>query len=406
MKKLLFIVVVFSLALPIHTFSQTINATLGGTVSDSTGALIPGVTITATNVATGIATNVVTNEAGAYNFASIQSGAYKVTAELPGFQTQTYNNVALGVSQQVRLNFTLQVGAVTQSVEVNVAADTLIATTSSSVGSVLPDNKIKDLPLVDRNVLNLVTTQAGVQLGGMAGGDLAAPAIFAGTRGTNVNTSRDGVSVNDTRHNDSGGFSVTYTSPDLVEEVRVIVAAADAEVGRGGGQVQMATRAGTNQFRGSLFYNNRNSALDASNWFNNFNAIPKNYYNRNQFGGRVGGPIIKNKTFFFALYDGQRFITKDTVVGNVLTGPARQGIFRYFPGVQSSNAVSNNPAVDLQGNPVAPRGATGPLSSINLFGKDQFRPGYDPSGWVQMALSRMPMPNDFTPTMGDGLNTA
>ena len=404
MKKLLLMMVMLYLALPIHTYGQTINATLGGTVTDATGALIPGVTITATNLATGIVTTVLTNEAGAYNFASIQSGTYKVTAELPGFQTQTYNNVVLGVSQQVRLNFTLQVGAVAQSVEVSVAADTLIATSSSSVGSVLPDSKIKDLPLVDRNVLGLVTTQAGVQMGGMAGGDLQAPAIFAGTRGTNVNTSRDGVSVNDTRHNDSGGFSVTYTSPDLVEEVRVIVAAADAELGRGGGQVQMATRSGTNQYRGSLFYTNRNSAFDASNWFNNFNAVPKNYYNRNQFGGRIGGPIIKNKTFFFALYDGQRFIAKDTVVGNVLTAQARQGIFRYFPGAQSSNATSNNPAVDRQGDPVAPRGATGPLSSFNLFGRDPVRSGYDASGWVQMALSRMPMPNDYT--VGDGLNTA
>jgi hypothetical protein len=404
MKRLLFGIVVLYLALPIHTSAQTINATLGGTVSDATGALIPGVTITATNLATGIAASVLTNESGAYNFASIQSGTYRVTAELPGFQTQTFNNVALGVSQQVRLNFTLQVGAVTQSVEVSVAADSLIATTSSSVGSVLPDSKIKDLPLVDRNVLNLVKTQAGIQMGGMAGGDLQAPAIFAGTRGTNVNTSRDGVSVNDTRHNDSGAFSVTHTSPDLVEEVRVIVAAADAEVGRGGGQVQMATRAGTNQFRGSVFYTNRNSALDASSWFNNLNQVAKNYYNRNQFGGRFGGPIIKNKTFFFALYDGQRFITKDTVVGNVLTAQARQGIFRYFPGAQSSNARSNNPSVDLQGNPVPPRNATGPLSQFSVFGLDPARLTYDPTGWVQMALSRMPLPNDFT--VGDGLNTA
>ena len=355
MKTLAIVVgFVLCITLCISVGAQTINATLGGTVSDTSGALIPGVTITATNLATGIATTGLTNEAGAYNFASIQSGTYKLTSELPGFQTQTYNNVVLGVSQQVRMNFTLQVGAVAQSVEVSVAADTLIATSSSSVGSVLPDSKIKDLPLVDRNVLGLVTTQAGVQMGGMAGGDLQAPAIFAGTRGTNVNTSRDGVSVNDTRHNDSGGFSVTYTSPDLVEEVRVIVAAADAELGRGGGQVQMATRSGTNQYRGSLFYTNRNSALDASNWFNNFNRVPKNYYNRNQFGGRVGGPIIKNKTFFFVLYDGQRFLSRDTVVGNVLTREARQGIFRYFPGVQSSNATSNNPTVDLQGTPVSP----------------------------------------------------
>src|SRR5436190_16482495 len=108
MKKLVLALV--CLALPVCAFAQTINATLGGTVADSTGALIPGVAITATNLATGIVTTNVTNEAGAYNFASIQSGNYKVTAELPGFQTQTYNNVNLGVSQQVRLNFSLQVG--------------------------------------------------------------------------------------------------------------------------------------------------------------------------------------------------------------------------------------------------------------------------------------------------------
>src|SRR5262245_47207877 len=112
-----------------HAFAQTSNATLGGTVSDASGALIPGVTVTATNAGTGIVTTVITNEAGAYQFASLQTGTYKVSSELNGFRTQTYSNVLLGVSQQVRLNFTLQVGGVAQSVEVSVAADTLIATT-------------------------------------------------------------------------------------------------------------------------------------------------------------------------------------------------------------------------------------------------------------------------------------
>src|SRR5438874_4940891 len=136
MKRLtLTAVILFMFVLSTHTFSQTSNATLGGTVSDSSGAFIPGVSITATNSATGIITTVLSNEAGAYQFASLQTGTYKVNAELPGFQTQAYNNVALGLSQQVRLNFTLQVGGVAQSVEVSVAADTLIATTSSSVGS-------------------------------------------------------------------------------------------------------------------------------------------------------------------------------------------------------------------------------------------------------------------------------
>src|SRR5881396_557320 len=126
-------------------------------------------------------------------------------------------------------------------------------------------------------------------------------------------------------------MAVTYTSPDLVEEVRVIASPADAELGRGTAQVQVATRAGTNQFRGSLFWTNRNSALDASNWFNNFSGVSKDYQNRNQFGGRLGGPIIKNKTFFFVLVDEQRNLVRQTFQGTVLTPPARQGIFRFFP---------------------------------------------------------------------------
>ena len=275
----------------IHTFAQTSNATLAGTVSDASGALIPGVTVSATNTATGIVTTVLSNEAGAYQFASLQTGTYKVSAELAGFRTQAYNNVALGVSQQVRLNFTLQVGGVAQSVEVTVAGDTLIATSSSSVGSVLPEYKVRDLPLSGRQVIDLVRTTAGT-----------VGSNFAGGRTSAVNTTRDGFVVSDGRY-DHGAYSVNFVSPDLVEEVRIITAPVDAEAERGAGQVQMVTRSGTNQLRGSLFWNNRNSALDASNWFNNFNSVGKNYENRNQFGGRLGGPITKNKTFFFMLID-------------------------------------------------------------------------------------------------------
>src|SRR3989442_8442012 len=150
------------LVFSVGAFAQTSNATLGGTVSDSTGASIPGVAITATNIATGIVNTVLTNEVGAYQFASLQTGTYKVTGELAGFRTQTYNEVLLSISQQVRLNFTLQVGSVAQSVDVTVAADTLIATSSSSVGTVLPEYKVRDLPLAGRNVMELLTRTAGV----------------------------------------------------------------------------------------------------------------------------------------------------------------------------------------------------------------------------------------------------
>src|SRR5215813_14274293 len=173
----------------VNSFAQTTNATLGGTVTDSSKALIPGVTITATNTQTGIVNTAVTNESGTYQFASLQPGVYKVSAELPGFQTQNYNDVTMGVAQQLRLNFTLQIGTVATAVEVTVSADTLLATSSSSVGTVLPEYKVRDLPLAYRNVLDLVSTTAGA--GGPNGSN------FAGTRTTQVNTTRDGISVQD-----------------------------------------------------------------------------------------------------------------------------------------------------------------------------------------------------------------
>ena len=390
--------VLLCFVLSTHTFAQTSNATLGGTVADASGALIPGVSITATNTQTGIVTMVVSNEAGAYQFASLQTGVYRVSAELPGFQTKSYSDVVLGVSQQVRLNFTLQVGGVAQAVEVTVAADTLLATSSSSVGAVLPEYKVRELPLATRDVMDLVGTTAGT-LGNMS---------FAGGRSSQINTTRDGIVVSDGRYlSTNGAYTATYASPDLVEEVRVIVAPADAEAGRGSGQVQMVTRSGTNQFRGALFWLNSNSALGANSWFNNFNGASKDYQNRNQFGGRFGGPIVKNKTFFFFLYEGQRYLTRQLFTANVLTPQARQGIFRFFPNVENGNAFSSNPTVDVLGNPVTPRVATGPppsLSSFSVFGRDPVRPGYDPSGFMQRLTDRMPLPNKYT--VGDGLNTA
>ena len=253
--------------------------------------------VTATNTATGIVTTVLSNESGTYQFASLQNGTYKVSAELSGFQTQTYNNVALGLSQQVRLNFTLQLGGVAQSVEVSVAADTLIATTSSSVGSVLPDSTVRDLPLSTRSVMDLVYTTAGV---GPQGYTTAGEGTFAGGRVSQTNVTRDGFVVSDGRYS-FGAWSATYTSPDLVEEIRIITAPVDAEGSRGSGQVQMVTRSGTNQFRGSAFWTNHNSALDASNWFNNFNGVAKDYNNRNQFGGALWRSNHQEQDIFLRL---------------------------------------------------------------------------------------------------------
>ena len=190
-----------------NVFGQSANATVSGTASDASGALIPGVTVTATNTQTGVVTTVLSNEAGAYNFASLQPGAYRLSAELSGFRTQSYTGVELGTSQQVRLNFKLEVGTVAQAVEVTVAADTLLTTSSASVGSVLAQRTVQELPTVGRDALNLVNILGGVQqaTGGVGGeGQYAAArtsATFAGMYATAgmINTTRDGVSVQENR---------------------------------------------------------------------------------------------------------------------------------------------------------------------------------------------------------------
>src|SRR5262245_1222607 len=324
-----------------------VNATVGGRVSDASGALIPGVEVAAKNVNTGIVNTRITNETGTYEFPSLQPGTYTVSATLSGFQTATFNNVKLSQGQQVRLNFTLQVGALAQTVEVLTDADTQLATTTASVGGVLPDTEVRSLPLSSRNVLDLIKVTAGV-----------VDNNFGGARVSQINTTRDGLPTADGRYLDwNGAYAATFTSPDLIEEVQVTVNTIDAAAGRGSGQVRMQTRSGTNEFHGALFYTNKNSAFSSNGWFQNLSGAPKNYVNRNQFGGRLGGPIKPNKAFFFFLYDGQRYVEKTQIVSTVLTEPARRGIFRYLtenaPGGSSrrnGNAFSTTPSVDLAGN--------------------------------------------------------
>jgi len=398
------------LSLPNYTFAQ-VNATLGGTISDANGGVIPKVTVTAKNVNTGIVTVRTSNEAGTFEFPGLQPGVYTLTAALSGFQTATYNNVQLGQGQPVRLNFTLQVGAAAQTVEVVAQADTLLATTSASVGGVLAEKEVLSLPVQTRNVLDLVTLTPGVIL---VPGPFGPVTSFAGTQTSDVNTTRDGMVTNDGRYN-NGTYSATFTSPDMVEEVRVSTNSIDPSLGRGSAQVQMRTRAGSNEFHGALFYTNGNSAFNSLGYFQNLVGAKKDYANRNQFGGRLGGPIKKNKAFFFVLLDDQRYVERINVVSTVLTGPARQGVFRYLtsgsPGGGSrrnGNAFSTTPSVDLNGNILTSSNGT-PLflNSFNLFSdvKDPNRTGIDPVWFGPQYVGKyMPLPNDYT--VGDGLNTA
>ncbi len=396
-----------------NTFAQ-VSASIGGTVSDPTGALIPGVEVTATNVNTGINTTQITNEAGAYQIPSLQPGTYRLRASLPGFQTATRENIQLSQGQQVRFNFTMQVGAVATAVEVLTDSATSLATTTASIGDVLPDSEVRSLPLATRNVIDLAFVSAGI-----------VGENFGGSRMSQINTTRDGLPTADGRYLDwNGAYAGTFTSPDLVEEVQVNVTSVDAAMGRGSGQVRLQTRSGTNDYHGALFYSNQNSKLSANNWFQNLAGTQKSYLNRNQFGGRLGGPIKKDKAFFFFLFDGQRYLGKEETVGTVLSPEARQGIFRYLtsgaPGSvggtsrRNGNAFSTTPSVDRFGricgvDAAAQSPCTSEplfLNSFNLFSdvKDPFRTKIDPVWIGPQYLPRMPLPNDWT--VGDGLNTA
>lgn len=403
------------LILPSSTFGQ-VNATVGGTVSDPSGAVIAMVAVSAKNNSTGIVTNATTNATGAYEFSSLQPGTYTLTATISGFKTATFNNVGLGQGQQVRLNFNMELAAAGESVSVVAEADTVLATTSSSVGGTLNLRDVSNLPVATRNVLDLVTLTPGVI--GVQGTFTAAGQtvpVFAGTATGNVNTTRDGMTTNDGRYNNSNGaYSGIFTSPDMVEEVRVSTNSIDPALGRGSAQVQMLTRSGGNEYHGALFYTNANSALSAQTYFQNLQGQPKDYYNRNQYGGRIGGPIKKNKAFFFALIDNQRYLQKVNVVTTTLTAEARQGIFRYLtagsPGGTSrrnGNAFSSTPSVDINGNILTSAGGS-PLflNKFNLFSdvKDPNRTGIDPVWVGPQLLTRLPLPNNWT--VGDGLNTA
>jgi hypothetical protein len=428
------------------------NSGVSGTVADPSGALVPGVTVTATNIQTGIANTTISNESGAYNFPSLQSGAYKMSASLPGFQTQTYNSYQVGAGEQLRLNFTLQVASTATSVEVSVDASQLIATSSSSIGQVLTASKVQDLPLVGEDVLQLIGIMPGV-----------VGENFAGVASSQVNTVRDGLSVSDGRFN-NGVFATTVINPDLVGEVRLILAPVDAELGRGNGQVIITTRSGTNRFTGAAVWNIKNTALNANTWGNNndvdpvtglWSPTPQNWQNNHQYSLSLGGPIIRNKTFFYALWDQQLNYQRQLVTGSVLTDTARQGIFRYWSGWGNGNADSattatgNNPtiaSVDFLGNPIRPQfnsGATptpytGQLTCFSVFGTvkldgspftqadcaggtavfpasggtnwDSNRAGPDPTGYIRKVLDAMPKANYFgagaAGTAFDGLNKA
>lgn len=397
--------------------AQTGNASLGGIVQDPTNALIPGVTVTAKNVATAVTTTQITNEAGVYNFPVLQPGTYEVSAELPGFK-KSLQRTDLPYAGQVRVNFTLQIGETTQTVDVTTSTESILRESSASVGDVLPRSKIESLPLVGNNVLDLLETLPGLRTSPVSDAFDTVNGLGLDT----INVTRDGLSINDGRYaagSTTGGASIggkgryllsdTTLLPDLIGEIRLILSPVDAELGRGNSQIQISTRSGTNQYTGTAAWYVRNTALDANSWLNNHtpftdaasgtttNSTQKPWRNNHQYSVSYGGPIQipgayngTNKTFFYALWSQNISNTRQIVYTPVLTDTARLGIYRYFPffapmGYNVNTTIPNQQlpvtastaswvSVDVNGNPVTPPGLpngsayTARLTCFSVFG--------------------------------------
>jgi Carboxypeptidase regulatory-like domain len=383
-------------------YAQT-EASVSGTVTDPTGAHVVAASVTALNTATGIATPATTNDAGVYTMPGLPPGKYTFTAEHPGFRREVMTEVDLQVGTVMVLNMGLELGQTSESVEVQATA-TEVNATSASVGNVVDARRLEELPLNGRSSYDLLLTQPGVVQG--------TNFYLNGAQGGSVNFTTDGLTTMDNLHQSQFYLYSNVSSVDRVEEFRVVTSPADAEYGRGSGQVQMVTRAGGNKFNGSAFYEVRNAEFNANNFFNNLAGVnaagqqvePRSQLKQNNYGIRFGGPVKRNKMFFNGIYEPYKQRNFTTVNETVYTPSALAGNFRFYPGVIDGNSQAATPTVNAQGQPVQPSSATGPLQTVNVFGRDPLIPGPDTTGAIAHFLSYMPLPNNYL--IGDGLNTA
>jgi len=275
----------------------------------------------------------------------VQVGNYTVTAEKEGFASQTKADIRIGASGNLNVDFKLEVGrAKTEVVEVNVATENLILESGSSIGVVLPEDKINQLPLVNSNVLDLVKVMGGVVYGDRSPIFYADDTTLAGLSASNVNVQKDGVTANDVRWA-TGMNTPVNLNPESIGEFKVIITPVDAELGRGSGQVQVVTRSGSNAYHGSAVWNVQNSFLDGNQWFNNKQRVTANWRNQHEVTLNANGPIFKNKTFFFVLYNQQWAMIKNNNLN--VTQPtqcAKKGVYRYFDGYLSGNAQQVDPS--------------------------------------------------------------
>ena len=391
------IFVIVALAATARVDAQGTTSRVSGIISDTAGARIPGATVTLRNDATAVAFTTTTNETGSYAFESVQVGRYTLTVELQGFKKFVSGDNQVRIGEPTNINATLELGGVEQTVEVRASATLVQTETSGNLGSTFDQRTIETLPILGgrgRNPLDLVLTQPGVVSGANTGGGIH----VHGARDRSWNFTLDGI---DTNESSAGGsnFSPLRTNPDALAEFKVLTGNVTAEFGRNsGGQVAMVTRSGGNRLSGTLFYFDRRPEYNANEWENNIDNLKKRVFKQEMPGFSVGGPIRRNKTFFFVNTQWLNAEQTRERTRIVYTDAARRGNWRYVIGGRNLPHGVLGASVDDLGNVAS--GVN--VGTYNIPARDPQGFGLDPA--IQRIIGMTPLPNNFT--AGDGLNAA
>jgi len=337
--------------------AQVAGGTLFGTISDPTSRAVPQAQIVTKNVATGVERTAITNADGFYTIVNLLPGDYQITISATGFNTEIKTGITVNVGAQQTFDLTLHVGTVSHRIEVTTEAPA-VQVTSSEISATVNATTVRELPLNGRSWTDLAALQPGVdtiqtQPSFATGSDrgnrgFGQQLTISGARPQQNNYRLDGVSLNDYANGAPGSVLGGNLGVDAIQEFSVLTSNYSAEYGKtSGGVVNAITRSGTNGFHGSAYEFLRNSALDAANFFENAGGIPKAPFKRNQFGGAVGGPIVKNHTFFFVDYEGIRQ-SKGIANHNFVPSPAaRAGLLCSNP----PGPDPNNPCTPTQLTP-------------------------------------------------------
>ncbi|MGB9402507.1 MAG: carboxypeptidase regulatory-like domain-containing protein [Candidatus Acidiferrales bacterium] len=366
---ILFVALLASQALqPRCALGQTETASVSGRVTDQTGAIVPDAEVEIKNVDTGISQVIRSNGDGFYIFPSVKPGNYLMNVRKQQFRTVSVTGITLNVQESLSRNFVLQVGSSSESITVT-AEGTSINTTDATVSTVVDRQFVENLPLNGRSFQALIDLTPGVVITPAAVGNEGQFSVNGQRTDTNY-FMVDGVSANiGTDQEGSGtlyraaagtlpGFSVlggtnNLVSVDAMQEFRIQTSSFAPEYGRSpGAQISIVTRSGTNQFHGTLFDYFRNDALDAEDWFANANGLPKSAERQNDFGGVIGGPIVKDRTFFFFSYEGLRLRLPQTALTDVPSLSARQSASADILPFLNVFPIPNGPEIlDSSGNP-------------------------------------------------------